>query len=304
MMVDWLQMAHVRFAEPYFRETVEREKARAGDSLMLRTSSVDVLESLAGSDPGVAPAGFIFHASRSGSTLLAQMFAASDANRVLSEPEPIDDVLRTGIRHPLFDEEVRVTWLRAVVSALSGIRGSERRVFIKFDAWHVLALPLVRRAFPRVPWVFVFRDPLEILVSQGRSFGSQFVVGPLPPEVFGLDLRTAATTPRITYAAHVLDQLLRAAEAHLDDAGRLVDYAELPGVLDAVLSHFGVHAGCGERAEMGGAAVFDAKAPRRRFQPDSADKRAAADDATRAAADRVRPTYERLLALRPAGAGG
>ena len=33
----------------------------------------------------------------------------------------------------------------------------ERALFLKLDAWHTLELPLLQRAFPGVPWVFLYR---------------------------------------------------------------------------------------------------------------------------------------------------
>ena len=68
--------------------------------------------------------------------------------------------------------EQRIEWLRGVVSALGQPRlGTEKHLFIKFDAWKVLDLPLIRRAFPAVPWIFLYRDPVEVLTSQpGHGF--------------------------------------------------------------------------------------------------------------------------------------
>ena len=40
----------------------------------------EALEERAASHPGVGPTGFIFHLSRAGSTLIAQMLAASGSN--------------------------------------------------------------------------------------------------------------------------------------------------------------------------------------------------------------------------------
>ena len=36
---------------------------------------------------------------------------------------------------------------------------------MKFSSWNVLYLPLVRAAFPVVPWVFVYRHPVEVMVA-------------------------------------------------------------------------------------------------------------------------------------------
>ena len=65
--------------------------------------------------------------------------------------------------------------------------GRERHYFIKLDSWHTLALPLFRRAFPSVPWVFLYRDPVEVLVSQMRQRGAQTVAEIIPPSFYGID---------------------------------------------------------------------------------------------------------------------
>jgi hypothetical protein len=297
-MVDWCEMGPTRFVDPFFHETVERVLARPAASLLRRQTPVEDLVAAAGAEPGMTPAGFIFHTSRSGSTLLSQMLAASANDRVLSEPDPVDEVLRTGYRDPVVPVGTRATWLRSMLSALGRPQGVERRLFVKLDPWHILDFPLIREVFPDVPWVLSCREPLEVLVSQARSPGSQFVVGPLPTSLFGLDLATAAMAAPGRYAAHVLDRILKAAALHLDDGGLVVDHAELPGGFGAVLDHFGVQPDDGELAAMQAAATFDAKRPGQPYAPDAAAKRAEADDALRAAADAVRPAYERLLAAR------
>jgi hypothetical protein len=52
-----------------------------------------------------------------------------------------------------------------MVAALGQARAGETRLFLKLDCWHMRDLPLFRRAFPNTPWVFLYRDPVEVLVS-------------------------------------------------------------------------------------------------------------------------------------------
>jgi Sulfotransferase family len=295
-MVDWCELGPTRFTDPFFHQTVERVLARPAGSLLRRHTGVEALEAASAAQPGLEPAGFIFHSSRSGSTLLAQMLAASPHYRVLSEPDPVDEILRTGHRSPTAPVDDRIAWLRAMVSVLGRPQGEERRLVVKLDPWHILDFPLIRQAFPDVPWVFSCRDPLEVLASQARSPGSQFVVGPLPTELFGVDLATAASLPPGWYAAQVLDRVLTAAAAHLAAGGLVVEYGDLPGAFDDVLDHVGLHPDAGERRAMAAAADFDAKRPGVPFVPDTEAKRSGAGEQLRAAADAVRPSYERLLA--------
>ncbi len=125
--------------------------------------------------------------SRCGSTLLSQMLAALPEHVVLSEAGPLDTVLQLHFREPSVTDEERIGLLRAMMSALGQPRtGRERRLFVKLDSWHTLHLPLIRRAFPGVPWIFLFRNPVEVLVSHRRLRGGQALPGVLPPELFGL----------------------------------------------------------------------------------------------------------------------
>jgi len=113
----------------------------------------------AGPLPGLAPSGLIFHMSRCGSTLVCQMLAACGANIVVSEPPPIDAIVRSGM-----GGADRVTSLRAMSGAISHVRSDgETRYFIKLDSWHARALPLFRWAFPATPWVFLYREPAAVM---------------------------------------------------------------------------------------------------------------------------------------------
>ncbi|HXM00254.1 MAG TPA: hypothetical protein VN932_10015, partial [Rhizomicrobium sp.] len=168
--------------------------------------------------------------------------------------------------------------LRALLAAFAG-------AFVKLEAWHAMLLPLLRAAAPSVPWVFLYRDPVEVLVSHARS--SAMHVDILPPH-YG-----APST------AQALAAICDAAAAQLREGGLLVDYRELPGaVADRILPHFGIVCGESERALMAHAAGSDAKAPRP-FTPDSAAKQREAGDELRATAEReLAPAYRRLQALR------
>jgi hypothetical protein len=100
---------------------------------------------------------------------------------------------------------------------------TEQRYFVKFDARHALDLPLVRRAFPEVPWVFLYRDPVEILVSHLNQPTSWTVPGIVP--VRGVPCSEGS----IAYPVRVIAAICRAALDALDERGTLVNYSDLPG---------------------------------------------------------------------------
>jgi hypothetical protein len=161
----WLEMADVRLTEPFFQQTVDRVRAERPERKETFTE-FDALIRLDKMLPRVEPAGFIFHSSRCGSTLLANACRALNDSVVLSEPNAVDKLVArfiTDADDPV-KESLYSVFLRAVVNALAQYEG-ERKLFIKFSCCSVSQLERISRIWPRVPWVFLYRDPVETIVS-------------------------------------------------------------------------------------------------------------------------------------------
>ncbi len=191
------------------------------------------------------------------------------------------------------------TWLRALIGALGQPRtGHETRLFIKLDTWHTLCLPIIRRAFPYTPWIFLYRDPVEVMVSQERDRGSQMMPGTLPPGLFGLTYEQLFTLSPDEYTARVLNVICEAALAYRDDGGRLVNYRELPqATWTRCANHFGITFTAEEIEVLQQAAHFNAKRPKQPFVADTADKqRTASAELRQLAAHWLTPVYEELAA--------
>lgn len=185
-MVDWGYLGARRFIKPFFNQTVEQCVSHPADMLFRHKTPLEQLGEIMPSQPRVRPAGFIFHMSRCGSTLISQMLAAVPENIVLSEPAPLDTVLRAHFENPEITGEQRARWLQWLVGTWAWRRHpAEKNLFIKFDSWHTLFLPVIQRAFPEVPWIFVYREPLEVMVSQTRRRGGHMIPGALEPQLFG-----------------------------------------------------------------------------------------------------------------------
>ncbi|MBS0534767.1 MAG: aspartyl beta-hydroxylase [Proteobacteria bacterium] len=278
--VDWAYVGAQPLSAPFFAETVQDATARPLNQLIpyrmtLSDFVADAPHHAAGAAP---PAGFIFHMSRCGSTLVSQMLAQSARHIVLSEAAPFD----AGVR--MADAGL----LRALALAYGRRRsGIEQRLFIKLDTWHAMALPLFEQAFSDVPWVFLFRDPVEVLVSQAREPGPQLLRQFAPPALYGLE--DIAAEPDIEYAARALGRICGvAADALPSPRGMAVNYRDLPGAAEQhILPHFGVSLEDNECAAMRAAVRFDAKMPSHVFAADSAAKQAAAPPALRDLADRT-----------------
>lgn len=300
---DWAWFGAAPLDVPFYEDSVRRFADRPFNRAFRTRTGLDAV--IAGSRPGTSegqgpePAGFVHHMSRCGSTLVAQMLAADPAHVVLSEPEPLDAVLRWAATSdtPLADQ---VAALRGIVAALARDRSGEtQRVFFKLDSWHVAMLPLLRAAFPQTPWVFVYRNPIEVLVSQARERSLHTVPGMLPPGIVAIEEPWRQSPER--YTALVLAQMAETVIRHWPmGSGLLVDYVEMPGaVLDRIAPHFGLVPSINQREAMALVATRSAKTPQDRFVADTATKRNAATPAMiDAARILVDPVYRRLTALR------
>jgi hypothetical protein len=299
-LLEWIHTGGRRFVEPFFEDTVRRLAYAPSAEQFRRQTGMEELEAWAGEHhPALPPTGFIFHLSRCGSTLISQMLAAVARNRVLSEPPPLDDCLRLQFRRSDIPEDRLVAWLRALVSALGQPAAGERHYFIKWDCWHTHQLDLIRRAFPRTPWIFLYRDPVEILSSQLRMPGIWTVPGTLEKELTGgADSRGG----REEFCAQLLAGICRAT---IGQRATLVNYTELPdAVCPRLAAYFGVEYSTSEVQGMLAAARFDAKSPGLAFEADAEAKRRAASPRVREASARwVDGLYQELEGLRMSGQG-
>lgn len=298
-IVDWCLLGDRRLTGPFFESTIQDHLQHPFHHAFRRQTPIDALGEWAARSPGIPPSGFIFHQSRCGSTLICRMFSALDRNVVLSEPPPADAVLRAHFgRHGITDEQ-RAKWFRWIVSALGQPRsGSEDRLFLKFDAWSIAELPIIRRAFPHTPWIFLYREPIEVLVSQMHNRAPFTVPGMLQPAVLGLDAADLAGIPPDEYCARVLARICHLGLHHLRCGGLLVNYRQLPEFAWIGLAHhFGLGFTDPEVERMRAASESNAKTPGLPFLSDSHDKRESADERQRELAARwMAPVYREMEA--------
>ena len=161
----WMEMSGVDLAEPFFEQTVARAKKEGRAE---RFTEFDVLLGLEKQLESVEPTGFIFHSSRCGSTLVANACRAVSNSIVLSEANAIDKLIArfiTDADNPV-KESLYSVFLRGVVHALAQRRTKNaRHLFIKFACCSFAQLERVKRIWPTVPWLFLYRDPVETIVS-------------------------------------------------------------------------------------------------------------------------------------------
>lgn len=274
----WLEMPDVDLSEPFFQQTVDRVTNNGTHRGELFTE-FDVLLQLEKTLESVAPTGFIFHSSRCGSTLVANACRAIANSIVLSEASAIDKLIARfitdsdGIKESLYS-----VFLRGVVHALGQRRrGDEQHLFVKFACCSFAQIERIRRIWPHVPWIFLYRDPIETIVSNVHDVPSWLVdedrrvlasiVGAAPAAVAEMSLEERCT--------RTIGSLYTLAADLAHDNGMLINYNQLSvPVIASVLSFFKVSPTAEEIAAITRAGSFYAKevSGTRRFVADSDDK--------------------------------
>lgn len=297
--VDWCWFGEQRLTRPFFRDDVEQALRLPFNQALRRETGLQALLDWQAASPGLIPGAFIFHASRCGSTLMAQMLAGLHRNIVLSEPPPLDSLLRVHRTDP--NSAARQPALVAALLSAFGQRrqGDERQLMVKLDAWNAFEASLLQALYPQTPRLFLYRDPLEIAVSQLRQPGRQRVPGMLGPTGLDAPGDDADNLSVVDYTCRMVGRLLTGGlELCLRHGGIPVNYCELPGALWTRLAPtLGVRDI--DRQQLESVATFDAKQPTMTFSSDTLGKRDAAGEELHQAIERwAREPYERLESIR------
>ncbi|PYS74050.1 MAG: hypothetical protein DMF69_02930, partial [Acidobacteria bacterium] len=169
--LTWMDFSNVVLTEPFFHETVER--LSAVQTLPAQLTELDALLQLEKISDHLEPSAFIFHSSRCGSTLLANACRALDGSIVVSEAPVIDKLVSrffTDSGPNSGKELLYMVLIKAAISAFGQRRlGNENYLFVKFACTSSLQMSRLRRIFPTVPFVFLYRDPVEVMVSNLHS---------------------------------------------------------------------------------------------------------------------------------------
>jgi hypothetical protein len=264
MMVDPVKIAtcffdfDARVADPNkypMDKAVTKEESCK--STLAQHNLLDLADSIP-DDAVVQPTGFVYHESRVGSTLVANMFAVNPDNILYSESHATSTILSMGKGTSMTD---RVRSLRAVVKLMGYTQlARHKKMFFKFQSVKTLSLEVITAAFPDVPWVYLHRNPVEVMASHLLPGDQLAPKAPCLKPMKGDDwpfrishllsrpaepLTEANAEDRLSEfcAAHLLSLELAAINAINKPAskGIFVDYKELPeAVVDRILPHFGV----------------------------------------------------------------
>lgn len=111
-----------------------------------------------------------FHESRCGSTLVANSLLAMNPgkHRTYSESQPGAHALKSicGESYSRCSMDQAAKILQDTVYVMSRTNDPiEERVFYKFQSITSKHIKVFQKAFPEVPWLFIYRDPVQVMMS-------------------------------------------------------------------------------------------------------------------------------------------
>mmetsp|Transcript_19420 Transcript_19420/g.48390 ORF Transcript_19420/g.48390 Transcript_19420/m.48390 type:complete len:486 (+) Transcript_19420:135-1592(+) len=186
-----------------------------------------------------------FHESRCGSTLVANSMIAMDPKKHRSYSESSPPIRAFNICEDDFShctEKQAVNIFRDTVYLMSRTDDHhEERVFFKFQSATSRRISTFQKAFPEVPWMYVYRDPVQVMMSHvkddkslKRAICTKTRKHP-PKTIEDIAKRHgrggAQELEASEYCAAHLAQLTESAVRNLNDMAIPVEYDQLPGML-------------------------------------------------------------------------
>jgi hypothetical protein len=255
--------------EPFHDQYVERCRRLLLNQLITPgTSLKPLLEGRVIAEP-LQPAGFIFHLSRCGSTLVSGCLAELDNTCVLSESPLLTEVM--------LDDSLSENEKQQLLPQLIHLQGNtlpdRHNIIIKWNAWDIFYWPLIRSLYPQVPVLFLVRDPVAILASHQRSAG-RHMAGDKSLLVIESIRKAASAEGFFEFRDKVLLSLLGEIKKYSDYRGVLTtDYAHL--TLDKVFDvakHFNLCVDSEIQTNISARMNFHSKFPEQVFRSDDQDK--------------------------------
>ncbi len=266
--VDWLfPIAYPR--EPFLDEYISCCRQNLVNQLIRPFTHLQTVRELSTRVTAASPAGFIFHLSRCGSTLVSGCLSELETTCVFSEPPLLTELL---LDAALSVEEKQAS-LRVFIDLQAAAFPDKPQVIIKWNAWDIFYWDLIRGLYPQVPVLFLVRDPVEILASHQKLTGRHMsgepgLTGVAP--VFGYSGESL-----LAFRIKVLRQLLEFM-AKLSTQPRILikDYSQLnPEAIGCVGDFFNLALTKADMDCVRHRMFYNAKEPGKAFVADSASKR-------------------------------
>jgi hypothetical protein len=201
--------------------------------------------------PALKPSGFIFHTSRCGSTLVSKILQKGSNALVLVEPQPINTLLvgftgppQGNIQNAEWEETGYIMMKRVFFAYLN----TGFRVFIKFSSFNILLIHRILKIWTDVPVLFLYRNPIEVVVSNLEKHGGFMRKRSAPQLRYILQHWGIALSDNLSaeeYCVRMVNLFFYVIEKHMQDANpantMLKDYDTIDfDAINEVLRFFSV----------------------------------------------------------------
>ena len=290
--VLWADLGDHPFREWQYMYTVQA-LAKAGQIGENFTTDFSILlEDRILADP-IEPEGLMFHISRCGSTLSAKALARSPRHVVINQGGPLQRGFWATITKDWTQEAEaspeNLNAFRHLVLAMTRRRHPEQqRAFVKFISWNTLYMDFAMQAFPQVPALFLYRNPVEVIASVLRETSAILWAKGRRQAGFltGVDWETTADMGNVEYLSLCFKRYLELALATSSPRVSHVNYTQInPANFPAMLARgLDFDPGAEELALMLEQFQFHSKddSDKQQFKSDSAEKRASMPDEDKA----------------------
>lgn len=211
--------------EPFQDETISRYRQTVlVNQFITPKTALSSLDIQAQAVQPITPAGFIFHLSRCGSTLISGCLSELDTTCVFSESPVLTEILLD----QTLEEAAQQQHLQQLINLQACVFPTRPDVVIKWNAWDIFRWDLIRAIYPQVPVVFLVRNPVEILASHQRSAGRHMsgdsVLAAHYPEL----APPVKDENMLDFRVRVLAVLLTMMEKHCHEVSvKIVDYVQV-----------------------------------------------------------------------------
>jgi hypothetical protein len=181
--LDWIHHKQDPAAVPMFKDLIQHSrscsKTRIQYDLYKAVQAAKEYDAQRPEEVQVMypPRGLVFHESRVGSTLAANTLAAfqPERNRVYSESSP--PVTAAKLYNPSEHSEQAIQLLQDVIYLMSRSNDiQESDTFFKIQSIGTKSIHAFRKAFPQTPWIFIFREPVQVMMSHLKKKGTMSAV--------------------------------------------------------------------------------------------------------------------------------
>ena len=162
--LDWKKYSKSPHLSAMFKQLVASSNCEGSNLKSLSLAEIKKqfkLEVASGKLTSLTPAGFVFHESRVGSTLVANLLGSNPSTLQFSESTPPGVALLNC--HGCSRQ--RSIELFHDIIMLMGHTTSHKQMFFKFNSISTTAIDIALMAFPNTPWAFVYRSPVQTMMS-------------------------------------------------------------------------------------------------------------------------------------------